>query len=159
MGFSSQPDPESGLTPLSQERIQLALDFRGWNYQLDDEGDIVAAWEDGFFYFLLSGESKEILYIRGTWFVNLTTDEIPLAQQTCQDWNQNTLWPKAYTSTSDTGVVRVCCEHAVDWEHGLTNKQLGQQMLCTVNTGMSFFEKLNEVFPTQTAAQQSQRDR
>lgn len=153
MGFFNKPDAAAiGLAPLTSGRIKEALEGLAWKYSVDEEGDIAASWDDGFFYFLQRGKNEEILYVRGTWRPDLTLAEQAQADGVCTEWNRSTLWPKAYTVAFDDGVVRVCCEHTVDYEFGLTDKQLTQHLICVVNTGLDLFEKLNEAFPALAAA-------
>lgn len=153
MGFFNKPATDyEGLALLSNERIKASLEGRGWSYRVDDDGEISGAWDEGFFYFLQRGDQGEILHVRGAWFGKLTTAEQAQADAICAEWNRTTLWPKAFTVAFDDGAVRVIGEHTVDYEFGLTDKQLSQHLLCAVNTGHALFEKMAEAFPEQAKA-------
>ncbi|MBM7824742.1 hypothetical protein JOD55_000569 [Arcanobacterium pluranimalium] len=148
MGFFDNTTPTGGLQPINRERIKQALDTIGWNYQVDDDGDIMGGWEHGYFLFGITGNNAEVLIVRGTWYGTLPGEKLADVNQLIMDWNRETIWPKTYSVyNEEEDVVRVNCEHSMDYEFGLTNDQLRQHLLCSVTTGASFFEKLTEVFP------------
>ncbi|WP_125098354.1 YbjN domain-containing protein [Leucobacter chromiireducens] len=152
MGFftkDSTPAVGGGdaLSPISKDRIKAGLERAGWSYSVDSDGDIGGGWEYASFFFFLSGKEEELLCIRGNWRGKLQAAELAKAIETCNAWNAEKLWPKTYARLDDEGFVRVHTEHNVDYEQGITDGQLDQQLLCAVNTGMSFYEHVNEVFP------------
>ncbi|WP_124054265.1 type III secretion system chaperone family protein [Arcanobacterium ihumii] len=136
------------LPPINRDRIKQALDKLGCTYQVDDDGDILGGWEHGFFFFGITGNKAEILMVRGTWYGTLENSKLPEANDLVMTWNRETIWPKVYTVIDpDDNLVRVSCEHSVDYEFGLTDEQLRQHILCMVTTGSSLFEKLSMTFP------------
>jgi len=152
MGFftkdaTAAPGGSEGLAPLSKDRIKAGLEREGWSYGVDSDGDIGGGWEYASFYFFVNGKDDELLCIRGTWRGQLDSVDLGKAVEICNDWNAEKLWPKTYARRDDEGVVRIHTEHNVDYEQGISDGQLSQQLLCAVNTGMSFFEHLNEHFP------------
>jgi len=154
MGYFTKPG-ESGaavLEPLSKARIQAALEAKGWMYRVDSDGDIGAAWEDGFFYFLMTGQQSEILLVRGTWVGKLADADFDKAVELANKWNNDKLWPRVYARRDDQGTVRLHGEHIVDYEHGLTDDQLVQHIVTIVSTGNEFFEYLSGEFPEAAAA-------
>jgi len=136
-----------GLAPLSKERIKKGLEAQGWSYSVDGDGDIGGGWEYGSFYFFVNGKEDELLCIRGNWRGQLDGSEFAAAAQLCNAWNAEKLWPKTYARLDEEGNVRIHTEHNVDYEQGITDGQLEQQLVCAVNTGMSFFESVNEAYP------------
>ncbi|MCW2287546.1 YbjN domain-containing protein [Leucobacter luti] len=136
-----------GLAPLSKDRIKAALESEGWSYSVDSDGDIGGGWEYGSFYFFTNGEQGELLCIRGSWRGKLEASDMGLALQACNSWNAEKLWPKTYARPDEEGMIRIHTEHNVDYEQGITDGQLSQQLVCAINTGMSFYEHLNELFP------------
>ncbi|WP_053383699.1 type III secretion system chaperone family protein [Leucobacter celer] len=152
MGFFTKDDgPTSSapgaLAPLSKDRIKTALESAGWSYNVDSDGDIGGGWEYGSFYFFVNGNSDELLCVRGFWRGRLESDDYGRALETCNIWNADKLWPKTYVGRDDEGMVRINTEHNVDYEHGITDEQLMQHLVCVVNTSMAFFEHINEQFP------------
>ncbi|WP_416443098.1 YbjN domain-containing protein [Leucobacter sp. HNU] len=156
MGFFTKeqtPAAAGGaLAPLSKDRVKHALENAGWQYRVDSDGDIGGGWENGFFYFFVNGEKQELFCVRGTWYGELDQSDFERALVACNTWNTEKLWPKTYARPDDEGKVRVHCELNVDYEHGLTDEQLMQHLLCVINTGGAFFESLNEQFPEAAAA-------
>ncbi|GAA1624232.1 YbjN domain-containing protein [Leucobacter chromiireducens] len=136
-----------GLAPLSKERIKAGLEREGWSYSVDSDGDIGGGWEYGSFFFFTNGEENELLCIRGSWRGQLPGTDFLQAVEFCNTWNAEKLWPKTYARRDDEGMVRIHTEHNVDYEQGITDGQLSQQLICAINTGMSFYEQLNEAFP------------
>lgn len=147
MGMFSRPETtEPTLAPLSKDRIRAALESKSWKYQVDSDGDIRGAWDSGYFWFLTTGEQQEILLIRGTWDGKLPPSELNWAMKVANDWNRDKLWPKVYARVNESGGVQIHCEHIVDYEHGLTDKQLLQHIVTVINTGCRLFDQLNETF-------------
>ena len=152
MGFFTKdstpsPDGTDGLAPLSKDRIKHGLEAQGWSYSVDSDGDIGGGWEYASFYFMLNGKEDELLCIRGNWRGQLVSDEFANIAMICNNWNAERLWPKVYARTDDEGIVRVHTEHNVDFEQGITDGQLGQQLQCAISTSMAFFEQVNEAYP------------
>lgn len=152
MGFFTKDTAPAGgaaraLAPLSKDRIKAALEAAGWSYSVDSDGDIGGGWEYGSFFFFVNGNQDELLCVRGYWRGRLEETDYVRALELANEWNAEKLWPKTYIGRDDEGAVRVNTEHNVDYEPGLTDEQLAQHLLCTVNTSMAFFERVNEVFP------------
>jgi hypothetical protein len=148
MGFFSQSGGGSSdaPTPLSRDRIETALKTKDWHYQIDSDGDIGGIWDDNIFYFFIAGEQKEILYIRGRWHHSLGIEQRSEAREVLDEWHKDRLWPKGYTRVDDDGQVRVFAEHVVDWEHGVTDPQLLQTIMCGISTSIQLFDHLAEYF-------------
>lgn len=151
MGFFTKdapvPSAAGALQPLSKDRVKHALEAAGWSYNVDQDGDIGGGWEYGSFYFFVNGESDELLCVRGFWRGELTENDYANALEITNQWNREKLWPKTYVARDDEGKVRINSEHNVDYEHGLSDEQLTQHLLCVINTSMSFFEHVSEKFP------------
>lgn len=148
--FSKNGAPQlggAGLVPLTKDRIKAGLERAGWSYNVDSDGDIGGGWEYASFYFFATGDDNELMCVRGSWRGQLPGDQFGRALEICNDWNADKLWPKTYARVDDEGAVRLHTEHNVDFEQGLTDEQLSQQLLCAVNTSMAFYESVNEAFP------------
>lgn len=150
MGFFTKdavPGLGSVLAPLSQDRIKAALERSDWTYSVDPDGDIFGSWEYGSFFFFVNGASGELLCVRGFWRGKLEESDYVKALEVCNEWNSEKIWPKTYLERDSEGRIRVNAELNVDYEHGLTDDQLRQHLLCAINTSMTFFEHVNETFP------------
>lgn len=150
MGFFNKPETGASgtLEPLSKDRIKAALEAKGWSYSVDADGDIGGGWSAGTFWFLASGREGEVLQVRGVWRGELPGEQFARAGDVCIDWNMRTLWPKTYPRVhEETGAVKLFGEVSVDYEHGVTDEQLGQHLSCALETTHEFFAKLAEAFP------------
>ncbi|MDR1265261.1 MAG: YbjN domain-containing protein [Propionibacteriaceae bacterium] len=133
-------------TPLSRERVESALRSKQWAYQVDKDGDVGGNWDGNLFYFFIAGQEHEILHIQGRWKETLNTGQRLEAREAIDEWHQERYWPKGYTRVNDLGEVQVYAEHAVDWEHGVTDDQLLQTLVCALSTSLRLFEHLAERF-------------
>ncbi|MDR0366496.1 MAG: YbjN domain-containing protein [Bifidobacteriaceae bacterium] len=145
-----QPSDTTGdvVAPLSRERIAAAMQAERWNYLIDDEGDIGGLLESNLFYFFLYGEANEILQVRGRWHQQLPISMRSQVRQALDDWHFSKIWPKAYTTVDDVGRMWVLAEHSVDWEEGVTDRQLRLTLRCAANTSLSLFHYLEDQLVT-----------
>ncbi|MEA4944954.1 MAG: YbjN domain-containing protein [Propionicimonas sp.] len=154
----SEPGRRGGLEPLSKERVAAALDARGSHYLEDEDGDLYGFWDGCLFYFFVMGRYNEILQVRGTWWGRLSDDQYDAALRATNDWNLQKIWPKAYARVDD-GEVRIVAEVSVDYEHDLTDAQLGQHLNCALGTTGNFFDQLNETFAVEAAIARAEFER
>ncbi|HMQ65528.1 MAG TPA: YbjN domain-containing protein [Arachnia sp.] len=145
--FTNSMPLASALPPLTSERIAAALDRLGINHGTDDDGDTYAGWETGIIYFLRRGEGGEILFTQGFWRAQLTAAELPEAVGFTNDWHCNRFWPRALARPVGDDAVRMETSHIVDYEHGVTDEQLGQHISTAVSSSLDYFEELNQRFP------------
>lgn len=151
MGFFNKPDalpdqPGAALAPLSHERITGVLDARGYNYGIDDDGDIGGIWDDHVFYFLRIGQEQEYLQVRGRWSRPLSASHYTAVLELANQWNTDKVFPKTYVRVED-GELGVYAEHSVDYEKGVADEQIDQHLACGVSTALSFFGLLDERYP------------
>ncbi len=136
------------LPALSQQRVMGVLDRLGHHWQIDQDGDVAGTWETGYFFFLVRGEMVEILAVGGLWQGILAETDYLMAQELCNAWNEERLWPTAFVNRSrDDGAVRLRVNHAVDYEHGVTDDQIAQQMRRVIGSGLVLFDQAIEAFP------------
>jgi hypothetical protein len=146
--FSMPVDPGDVLAPLSRDRIEDVMKEQDWKYQIDDDGDLGGHWDNNYFFFFLYGEEKEILQVRGRWHQSLPIERRADLRAILDEWHMNKIWPKAYTRVDDSGQLWVLAEHSVDWEFGVTNKQLSLTIRCAIMTSLSLFKELTKHFIT-----------
>lgn len=136
------------LPALSQDRIKRVLDQLGYHWFVDDDGDVAGIWDTGYFFFMVRGEEGEIFNLGGLWKGLLAETDYLMAQEICNAWNEERLWPKAFVNRSpSTGVVRLRVGHQVDYEHGLTDSQIAQHVRSAVGSGLVLFDQAIEAFP------------
>lgn len=148
MGFFDNAPAQNanGLAPLSMDRVREIFDRSEINYGVDDEGDLLGGWEHGGFNFIATGDDKDILSVRGTWFGELPLDRLDEVNAFTAAWNREHFWPKTCPIVSEDTVL-ILCDHVVAYQYGLTDDQLEDHLSCGLMTGNSLFEALNEAFP------------
>lgn len=153
MGFftkdGSVPAPQA-LAPLGRERITAALDARGMEYGIDDDGDVGGYWDGHLFYFFLMGQTGQYLQVRGRWNRQVGVDQLGPLLELVNEWNASHLWPKGYVRAEDD-VVGVYAEHTVDYEHGVADEQVDLQLACGIATALQLFGHLDEQYPAEAA--------
>ncbi|MDR1449367.1 MAG: YbjN domain-containing protein [Propionibacteriaceae bacterium] len=147
MGFFTQTGKQDSsgpevLPPLTRDRIESALKSKDWSYQIDSDGDIGGIWDDNQFYFFLAGEQKEIFFLRACWHHSLSIEQRTEARAVIDEWHMERLWPKGYTRVNDEGRVRIFSDLVVDFEHGLSDNQLLQTIICGITTSIQLFDHL-----------------
>jgi hypothetical protein len=147
-----QDDDPDVPWPLSIARIVDWFDENGFNYFIDNDGDLGGLWRGRLFYFFLFGDRSEILQVRGQWNREVSIDRLEEVLEACNEWNADRIWPKAYVRVRDNGMVHVISEVATDLEHGVTDGQLGQLLHCGLSTGSMFFDAIDEMYPDPAAA-------
>jgi len=150
-------DTADVLAPLTQERVIACLEARGLTYGIDDDGDVGGYWDGHLFYFFTLGAQKEYLQVRGRWNRSVGLDQLPQVSRLLNTWNAERLWPKGYVREED-GELGIYAEHTVDYEHGLSDRQLDLHLACAISTGLQLFERLDETYPREAAAAK-ERDR
>ncbi|WP_051681696.1 YbjN domain-containing protein [Cellulomonas sp. HZM] len=143
--------PVPDLAPVSRDRVAARLDARGYNYGIDDDGDIGGRWDDHVFFFLLMGSKKEYLQVRGRWARTLPASELGQVLVAANEWASSRIWPKIYVNVED-GNLGIYAEHAVDYEYGVTDGQLDLHLGCAISTSLAFFEALDARYPQEVAA-------
>jgi hypothetical protein len=114
--FGQEPDkgptaPSGGVVRPDPDLVKQLLDQMELNYAVDDEGDLVAPWEDFRTYFMFRGEAEQQVYAVRTFYDRAySIDDKGKLLEIADGWNQQTLWPKVYTHTHDDGSVRLIGE-------------------------------------------------
>lgn len=160
MGFFTKDAaglPQAGPAPLSRDRITSVLDARGLNYGIDDDGDVGGYWDGHLFFFFVIGPSQEYLQVKGRWNRSVGIEELGALQGLVNDWNAQRLWPKGY-AVAEGDVVGVYAEHAVDYEHGVTDEQLDLHLQCAISTSLALFESLDESYPQAAAVARAEHE-
>ena len=148
MSYFTKPDDagQARNAPLSRDRVEAFLAGKGWNYGVDDDGDLGGGWDGNVFYFFVMGSKDEILQVRGRWNRTLPVADEARVTSVANEFNQSRIWPKVYTRVEGEHVA-VYTEVSTDLEHGAADDQLGQLVECGLYSGLQFFEQLDERFP------------
>ena len=138
------------VRPITQERLGLLFDSEGWAWRIDDDSDLCGFWEGHLFCFRFLGDSREVLSI-----VAFMKQLVPLEygedlRDFLQAWHGEFLWPKAYVAEQLEG-DRVVAEVNGAYEHGATDAQLVQQVMCALATTLQLFRALAERYGIEDA--------
>ncbi|GAA0550755.1 hypothetical protein GCM10010172_36160 [Paractinoplanes ferrugineus] len=123
------------MQALTHEMIKSVLDKHGYTYMVDADGDVVGNFQGNLIYFFQIGDHGEMLQVRAMVQHVFGMEEVTRLYEFCNSWNHDRLWPKAYVHIQDDGVVNVIGEVLADWEHGVSDEQLDQVMICGIATG------------------------
>lgn len=139
--------PDAVLQPVSRHRIMDALERLGYAYFVDSDAEISGVWDHGRFYFSVAGHKDDIFSVSGFWSGYLPADRRPQLLETCNRWNREHYMPKAEVTVDGDGDQHIVVEHSVDYEFGVTDEQLNQQIVSTVGPGNAFFRLLTQDYP------------
>ncbi|MCE1174548.1 MAG: YbjN domain-containing protein [Propionibacteriales bacterium] len=147
MGYFNKEATGGSAAPLTRKRVEEALERQGWLYRVDDDGDIYASWDEGYFWFFFYGENHEVLQVRGTWYGTLTATDEDQALRLANQINAEKLFPKLYTFLTDDGALQVRGELNVDYENGVTDEQLSLHLRAGIGSTLGAFGRFAEAFP------------
>ncbi len=147
MGYFNKEATGGSAAPLTRKRVEEALERQGWVYRVDDDGDIYASWDEGYFWFFFYGENQEVLQVRGTWYGTLTATDEDQALRLANQINAEKLFPKLYTFLTDDGALQVRGELNVDYETGVTDEQLSLHLRAGIGSTLGAFARFAEAFP------------
>ncbi len=137
-------------TPLTRGRVADYLRGRGYQFLVDDDGDLTGTWDGNRFWFLLLGEHEEILQVRGRWQRQLPLERRKAVALAINDWNRERIWPKVYAREED-GLLALYSEVSADLEQGATDLQVAQLVACGLGTGVQMFSALDALIPLDDA--------
>ncbi len=138
-------------TPISQQRIAAWFTENEFHFFRDSDDDLGGIWHSRVFFFFLLGEQSEILQVRSQWNREISIERIDEMLAFCNDWNTDRIWPKAYIRVLDNGMVQPCAETSLDLEYGITDDQLGDELVCGLNSQAQLWNALDEFYPDHIA--------
>jgi hypothetical protein len=104
------PEGAGPLIP-DQEFVTQLLEQLQLKHTVDDEGDMVAPWQDFRVYFMFRGGQDEHLFSVRTFYDRpFPPEDKAKVLEWIDDWNQRTLWPKVCTYTPEDGQFRLVGE-------------------------------------------------
>lgn len=135
------------VAPLNRDRVKKILEKNGWFYQVNQDGNLAGAWENGIYLFEITGDKDSVLCVRGTWRGNIDLDDFILVNSLCNRWNTEYYWPKTFARVTDNRELIVHTELPISYHGGLTDSQLDEQIHCALESSEDFFGHLGEQFP------------
>ncbi|WP_159806585.1 YbjN domain-containing protein [Cellulomonas citrea] len=148
----------AGPAPLTAQRVAAVLDAREYTYGWSaDQTRLGGFWDDHLVEFVFYGEQDEILQVRAHWGRPLGVEHRAQVLDVLNETASGRLWPKAYVDIEDDELA-VYAEHAVDYEHGVTDAQLDTHLACAVTASLGLFARLDEAFPEAVEAWRAQQE-
>ena len=141
-------DPRNVVSPLTRERVQRICDEQKWNYEVDGDGDVAGSWNGEPFYFIVAGDHDEILQVSSRLNRPIEEFEVETARQFVDDWHRDKIWPKLALGQDSEGVIRLHATFAVDYEYGVADSQILQQLLCAIGTVGNAYDALRDTLET-----------
>ncbi|OIV36572.1 hypothetical protein BIV57_15565 [Mangrovactinospora gilvigrisea] len=116
--FGAEPSPNDGgpeteiqMVRPDQDLIKQLLDQLELKYGVDEDGDLVAPYEGFRVVYMFRGEQGELFMLRTYYDREFPIEERPTVLDALDQWNRDTLWPKAYTHTREDGKVFLATEY------------------------------------------------
>lgn len=101
-------DPAELVTS-GRDAVAAQLDALGLHYFVDADGDIGAAWDGFVISFMFRGADPELYAAHSLHRVPPETSRVALLEF-ADEWNRDTLWPKAYTQADEEGALALAAE-------------------------------------------------
>lgn len=134
-------------TPLTSRRIGEVLSHHDFTYRVDEDGDLTGLWDGHPFWFMLRGETGEVLQVLGQWSVPVPESARMAVLQAVNDWNRDQVLPKAYLRAEEESLT-LYADHAIILQGGATDEQLDQILLGTLGTTLRLFNALTGQLPS-----------
>ncbi|RRD47998.1 YbjN domain-containing protein [Tessaracoccus sp. OH4464_COT-324] len=136
------------LQPVTYESVQAALTEMNVNFGIDEDGDIVAAFEGNPCWVrILSNESDvKALMMLGRWQHTLSGEQYDSALEVVNEWNATRFFPRTSCVRTPEGMVVIGADYVRDVALGLTKEQLLSDLSVAITTCGAFFEHLDEHF-------------
>lgn len=130
------------LPPLTLTRLENIAERHGEDYTSDDLG-VYFSHDNIDFSLYLHGPTKEVLIVRS----DHSDDFPPYAsrkriREEVDKWNQNYMWPKAYTHHCSGGHLHVYGEMAMDYRLGVTDNQVSCHIATVVANAEQMYEEI-----------------
>ena len=153
-GHEDQQPAGLAPSPVTDERILRWLKDENYSYFLYSDGQIGGFWGLSTLAFVTS-EEKSRLLVTGSWYRQANIEHLPDILKTCNRWNIEHIFPKAYTRVRDDGSVHIRGQFIINTEHGLTSNQLSVHLERSVDSICQFFSYLDNQYPDPLQAARS----
>lgn len=153
--MTSQPPRRLGLQPFDRDQVRDYLERNSMPFTVDSDGDFSVNMrlandeqpESGLdiaIFLMASGTNGEVYAIRGTAAAPVPEEFLGPMIGTCNRWNTQSLFNKAYVVTQDAtddnpALGRVVVEQSIPLEAGVTQMQIDEFTQQAVNGIVSFW--------------------
>lgn len=141
-------DDATTLAPITRERIEATLTTLEVNYGKDSDGDLVAGFDGNPCWFRISGPAGEdIAFVfDARWRHELPGELYGEALDTVNEWNAENMFPRAVTMQINDGQVIFGADFVRDYEFGVTDMQLRNEITIAITMTIRYWEMLDERF-------------
>ncbi|MEV0648500.1 YbjN domain-containing protein [Phytomonospora sp. NPDC050363] len=99
-------DPAERAVIIDEGMVAGLLDRLEINHTVDEDGDVLAPWDDLRVYFGFREEGADRMFSVRTFYDRRYDEGLRRRLLAAvDDWNRRTLWPKVYTHTFDDGTI------------------------------------------------------
>lgn len=145
--FKSKEQAQSitpAVQPLSDKLLEEIFNAEDWKYTRDDDGDLCGMWDGHIFYFMMPSES-DTLMVFSIMRQDIEPSQEAMLRDILDEWHRSKFWPRAtWQYNEERMVLEVRADHNVNYEHGVSKKQLLQHVQCAISTTLSLFSELQE---------------
>ncbi|GLX00775.1 YbjN domain-containing protein [Microtetraspora sp. NBRC 16547] len=135
--------PSPAVVQPDQELIREILDELDLEHALDSEGDIAISTAELTVFFLFGSEG-DLFTIRTFYEKHYSVDDKPMLVTALNEWNADTMWPKVYSFTQDSGVMRVVGDSQLYVGAGVTREHLTTVVAHWVRSALKFHRWLTD---------------
>ncbi|GAA4567702.1 YbjN domain-containing protein [Planotetraspora kaengkrachanensis] len=115
--------PSPAVVQPDRELIIEILDELDLEHTVDSEGDLAISTSELTVFFLFGSEG-DLFTIRTFYDRHYSVDEKPMLLTALNEWNADTMWPKVYAFTPDSGLIRVIGDAQLYIGAGVTREHL-----------------------------------
>jgi len=135
---------ERGLY-LDREMVGEVLDRLDVKHAVDEDGDVLAYWDDVRLYFMFREEGEERIFSLRTFYDRrYEADERARLVGTVDDWNRRTFWPKVHTHAFPDGTLSCVGEIFLYAGFGVTAAHFEHSLKRWIAASLDFDEHLQE---------------
>lgn len=135
--------PSPAVVRPDQELIKEILDELDLEHTLDAEGDLAISTAELTIFFLFGSEG-DLFTVRTFYDRHYSVDEKPMLLTALNEWNADTMWPKVYAFTPDSGVIRVIGDSQLYIGAGVTREHLSTVVAHWVRFAIRFHRWLTD---------------
>ncbi|GIG70463.1 YbjN domain-containing protein [Phytomonospora endophytica] len=130
---------------LDQETVAELLTGFDIKHAVDDDGDVLAYWDDVRVYFMFREEGEERVFsVRTFYDRRYEADDRRRLLSAVDDWNRRTLWPKVHTHTFEDGTLSCVGEIFLYAGFGVTRDHIEHSLKRWIGACLDVDEMLQE---------------
>ncbi|MQA95917.1 MAG: YbjN domain-containing protein [Streptosporangiales bacterium] len=147
---TGRPKPPPPAMP-DNDSVVRVMEILELKHVVDEDGDVCAPFEDFRVYYMFRGEDDQRTFAVRTFY----DTDFPLAAKpamldVADEWNRRALWPKAYTHTTDAGVLRMVSETQMPIIPGMSDEHFNTCAVAWTQAAVDFSDWMVQEMRTRT---------